>query len=202
MKLDLWLDFDGVIVDSIGAYCEVYKAIYSGNQEYKKPNPQAVWRFDMQDQCPLVTDIQAMFEHPAFFQKLGFYDKDTRWVLATLSDTFNMHIVSLGSTKNLIQKAWWIDENLPFVKNVVLMNHGNFTGKKAINMEHGIFVDDHEANLNSSNAAIKMCFGRHAQWNCNWYGYHSPNWNDLNAALEWTRERMEPVVSLIKEAKG
>ena len=50
-------------------------------------------------------------------------------------------------------------------------------------MSDGIMIDDHPDMLNSSNAAVKICFGEYG-WNKDWKGLRAKNWKDVDKILE------------------
>ena len=55
--------------------------------------------------------------------------------------------------------------------------------KSSVDMSDGIMIDDHPDMLNSSNAAVKICFGEYG-WNKDWEGLRAKNWKEAYKILE------------------
>ena len=176
--MNIFIDFDNTIVNSIEAFCSAYNFLYDENANWSK-----VRKWNMTDECPLSDRDMTVriFEDGLFFQKLKFYDNKIYHILKRLSKTDNIFIVSVGSRKNLLYKKKWVLYNLPFIneKNIILLSHfnddSNVLGtidKSEVNMENGILIDDNQDALLSSNAKYKLLYshnGIKAEWNKNVY---------------------------------
>ena len=59
-----------------------------------------------------------------------------------------------------------------------------YKDKSHIDMSDGIFIDDSVNNLETSNAAIKICFGDEYPWNEKWKGIRCANWHEVENYIE------------------
>jgi len=179
-KFKFFLDFDNSIVDSIKQYCKVYNTIYRYYPSYKPADYTKVTQYNMKDQCPLVYDLLEIFQHELFFRDLEFINENTYEVLEKLGRKYQLIVVSVGTPLNLALKSIWLSEKLPFIKDYVLLfNDGCKMDKSVCNMEDGIFLDDVESNLKSSNAKDKVLFGKRFEWNKGWDGNWCLDWSQV-----------------------
>lgn len=189
MKRNLFLDFDGTIVDSVAAYCKTYNEKWENHKEFKRANPNDVYYWDMRDVCPLEQDIEGAFASPNFFKNLEFMDTLTRYYIKELQKAYNIIICTIGSNYNIHYKSKWIADNLPFVKNAIyLVNRcdGNVIMDKSLpNMQGGIIVDDNIKNLETSNAKYKIIFGKEYDFNLDKEDkyWRTLNWEQLYVTL-------------------
>lgn len=179
MKKKIFLDFDGTLTDSVRAYVTVYNHIFKANADYTKVN-----KWNLSDQCPLAVDkVEDIFASEVFFYFLELIDEDTLEALKLLKQQYNVTICSIGTPENISKKAIWIYENLD-IQDMILLSQNEVTmDKSIIDMSGGIIIDDHEDNLFSSNAEIKICFGEVKEWNKNWKGLRALNWNGIKNLL-------------------
>lgn len=178
-KIKLFLDFDGTIVNSVKAYCKVNNILFNENADHTKVN-----RWDLSDECPNATDIvEAIFASDDFFEYLEDMDEDTINIINQLKEIYDVIICTIGTPKNISKKAIWIEDNLG-IKDMILLSQENAEMNKSIvDMTGSIIIDDHENNLFSSNAAIKICYGEIKSWNENWNGLRAMTWNDVGKIL-------------------
>lgn len=173
-KRNIYCDFDGVIANSIKAYCNVYKIMYDGNPDWTK-----VRRYDLRDQCPNIPieDINKIFSNEMFFKYLEFMPNAYN-VLKSLSEEFNIIICSIGTYQNISHKALWIESNLSFIKDAIFIkNKSCQMDKSNIDMFGGIIIDDVFHNLESSNAEVKILFDNNYLWNYGaTYDYKTFDW--------------------------
>lgn len=183
----LFLDFDCTIVDSIKTYCNVYNSSYKKEEGFKEADHNKVNRYDLKDQCHLVDHQETIFSNEEFFKHLEFMT-DAIDVLERLGTKYELIICSIGTLDNISHKAKWIKNNLPFIKNVILITGAMRTSglkmdKSSVNMKDSIFIDDHAENLLSTNAELKICFGKEYDWNKNWMGQRCFNWIEIEKLL-------------------
>lgn len=95
-----------------------------------------------------------------------------------LKNEYKIIIVSSGYSPNLLAKEVWIRENLPYC-DFIGVNFKEYSNKSHVDMSNGIFIDDSENNLTTSNAELKICFGKKYKWNSNWDGIRCENWLDV-----------------------
>lgn len=169
-KIKLFLDFDSTIVDSTQAFCKVYDSIHGTNTNYTK--------IEQYDFSPVLNlsqqEISDIFADERFFHYLKFFD-GVENVLKKFEDYYDYVIVTIGTVKNLYLKNLWLQENTTFeIKDFIGINNfikdrknPNRMDKSLINMQDGIFMDDHINNINSSNAEIRILFQEENR-NHNW----------------------------------
>jgi 5'(3')-deoxyribonucleotidase len=183
LKLNLFIDFDSTLVDSIKAFCQVYNNKYKNHPKFQPADPDKIQRWDFQDICPLVDNINSIFESKEFFRCLEFFPY-ARDVVRELNKWYNVIICTIGTPKNLAHKIAWLQRNLPFINCYVLINNGyNIMDKSIVNMQGGIIIDDVASNLESSNASIKICFGKVYPWNEWWEGERAGDWLSIKELL-------------------
>jgi 5'(3')-deoxyribonucleotidase len=181
---NLFLDFDGTIVNSIKAYCTTYNIRYNFGTD---ADWTKVRKYNFIDQCPLVDNPQDIFESAYFFYKLNFINHNTQSIIKELSKHYKITIVTIGTLQNLALKSGWIQEKLSFIDDVILIKNKDCTmNKEIVNMaseEGSIFIDDVSSNLFSSNANVKICFGNKYEWNEDWTGERCSNWLEVGKRL-------------------
>lgn len=183
-KPKLFLDFDCTIIDSIKAYCDVYNELFKHHPEFKQANWWQCEKYNLSDVCPLVKEPNDIFANKMFFEQCEFINDNTKDIIQKLSEEYKIVICSIGRPKNISYKVLWIEENLPFITNYVMITNDTCKMDKSIvDMNNAIFIDDVSANLFSSNAKYKICFGDIYEWNCDWQGKRCFNWTDIERLL-------------------
>lgn len=183
IKKKLILDFDGVIVNTIKAICDLYELKYKTHPNYKPPRWWEVNQWNFSDECPLLfeSDLNDLFNSKDFFSIVEFMPWADEYI-KELSDSYNISVCSIGSANNLKLKKKWLNENLSCVKEFIGIDL-KYKDKSHIDMSGCIFVDDCATNLNTSNADKKICFGDVYEWNKDWNGIRTYNWSDLKLHL-------------------
>jgi len=163
--LNLYVDFDATIADSVSSFCSEYSHRHKFDKGYIKPIPSKVNKWDLSDQCTLLHkgEAEEIFGSYGFFKYLKLMPNAIE-ILTELSKEFKLTIVSIGSYQNISLKARYIEDNLSFIKNSILIVNDGCDMNKAI-IRDGILIDDHASNLITSNAEIKICFGKTYPWN-------------------------------------
>lgn len=182
-KNNLFVDFDGVIVQTTKAICDCYHEDF---QYYKKFTPidwRSINTWDFKElECATSEYINTYFNQQRFFDKLEFipYAKET---LEELNKDYNITIVSSGYSPNLKAKLLWIEKNLPFC-GFIGVNMKEYRDKSHVEeMRTGIFIDDSSSNLKISNALVNICFGEKYSWNEDWEGIRLDNWKAVHAFI-------------------
>ncbi|EQB4340953.1 5' nucleotidase, NT5C type [Clostridium botulinum] len=179
IKQKLIVDFDGVIVNSIKSYCKTYNNKYKNHPQFKVADYTKLQQWDCQDECPLEKQAEVIFSNKDFFNNLEFMP-NAKEIIEKLSKEYHIIICSIGTPENISYKSLWIKENLPCIKDTILIsNQECFMDKSIVNMKDCIFVDDNANNLNSSNADIRICFGKEYSYNKDWDGTKAYNWKNL-----------------------
>lgn len=185
-KKRLYVDFDGVIVNTIANIVSMYNEDFKYYENFK---PIKWWKVNTWDfkecECATTEYINTYFNQPRFFERLTYIDwaKET---LDELKDDYEITIVSSGFSPNLRAKEIWIKENLPYCK-FIGVNLKEHKDKSHIDMSDGIFLDDSVNNLATSNAMINICFGDIYSWNGKWEEFRCNNWIDVKNFLSMKR---------------
>lgn len=177
-KLKLYVDWDGVIGNTIKTICTLYAEDFCEYDEYRPVDWSEInsWDFD-ELEATTREYINNYFNQPRFFEKVEWMPW-AKEMLEKLNGVCQITIVSLGDKPNLKLKKKWIDKNLPFCKFVGL-DFKEHSDKSSVNMAGGVFIDDSISNLKRSNAAINVCFGDEYSWNEEWNGLRCYNWCDV-----------------------
>ncbi len=183
LKQKFFIDFDLTIVDSISAFCSTYNFYYKNYPEFQPADPSKITSYDFRCICPLLKtqeDKNKIWGSDLLFYYLTFINDNTHDVLKKLNEKYQLVIVSIGTPKNIALKAKWLNNTLPFIKDYVLItNEGNVMDKSIVNMQNGIFIDDIPSNLESSNAEVKILFGKTYPWNKNWLKAKCLDWSKV-----------------------
>lgn len=182
MKKKLFLDFDGVVVNTIEAIVTLYNEDFAAYEDYSYIPWWNIetWSFK-ECNCAPPEYIDAYFNQQRLFNKLE-YMPWAKEVISILEKTYDITVVSHGYSPNLLLKKAWISARFPSIKfiGVDLDKHKD---KSNVDMYGGIFIDDNVANLKTSNAQYKFCFGDTYVWNKEWYGERLHNWTDVYMKL-------------------
>lgn len=190
MKKDfntVYLDFDGVICDTIKAIVDLYNEDFQYYKKFIKINDYDINTWDFKEcTCASSDYINTYFNQPRFFRTLRFMP----WayeVIEELRKEYNIKIVSHGYSPNLVQKEKWVNNCLPGIE-FVGVNWKTHSDKSHIDMSDGIFLDDSAKNLITSNAKETICFGDIYSWNDWWKGKRLNNWIDVHEYLLGNRK--------------
>lgn len=170
--IGLAVDFDETLVESINAIVEL---INTDKGLYKDPNKTKLYNFT--DIFPDITaeEINSYFEDPRFFNMLQFKPHSLEF-LKEISKDYKIKIVTIGTPKNLEMKHDWIKFNImnfvPCIEFVGIEHMRGIPGKGMIDLRGYVLIDDHQKNLESSNATTKVLYRNRekAEWNNRWKG--------------------------------
>lgn len=181
-KRQLIVDVDSTIVNSQKAICTVYNRMFHDNEKFVKADWTKVTKWNMSGQCPLLEEYKLsaidLFKTKEFFNVVEFYE-GAKESLEKLSRETKIIICTSGTPENVAHKVLWINENLPFADIVpVIIKGSNGYGKKIVNMENSVFIDDHAHNLETSNADEIVCFGKEYEWNKDFKGNRVDAWDN------------------------
>lgn len=179
----LYVDFDGVIVNTIAAIVTMYNDDFKYYKDYKPVKWWKVktWNF-AECSCATPEYIDKYFNQPRFFNRLTYMDW-AKEILNELKNTYKITIVSAGYSPNLYGKSIWIKDKLPFCE-FIGVNLKEHEDKSCVDMSDGIFIDDSFHNLSTSNALFNICFGDEYAWNKDWKGVRCKNWHDVRDLLK------------------
>lgn len=170
-KLNLFIDFDEVLADSIRSILLILNPRYG--TDFK---PDDCTRWDFKDLFPDITsdEVEKCFESDEFWGTLRFKTAGQNVLdfLDKLKSYYNIVIVSKGTETNLKKKKQWLIDNMPIPYSFIPI--GLDGSKGDIDMAGGVHIDDNQYYLNESNATYKILFHNatcETDWNNKWGGY-------------------------------
>lgn len=170
-KLNLFIDFDEVLVDSIRSILLILNPRYG--TDFKTSD---CTQWDFKDLFPDITlnEVEKCFESDEFWGTLRFktIGQNVLDFLDKLKPYYNIVIVSKGTETNLKKKRQWLMDNMPI--SYIFIPIGLDGSKGEINMAGGVHIDDNQYYLNESNATYKLLFANTlhiTDWNNKWIGY-------------------------------
>ena len=184
MKKKLYIDFDGVLADTVRAICQMYVEDYSLYAEFDVVAPEEIDTWDFEE-LDLLSDqmLHHYFNTGRFFTCLYPIDKQAVDYLKELSKFYDIRICTIGQPENLHGKQEWFSiEYMDVAQDIPIIGILD-CDKSAIDMSDAIVVDDSQDMLDSTNAAIKICFGPEKGWNKDWEGVRCKGWKELKDFL-------------------
>lgn len=187
-KIDVYLDFDSTIVDSIKRFVDIANKKYNVN---KSPKELGDYNFKTLYNDITRSDIIDIFTSKEFFNEKLEYINGCYDVLNKYKNDINFYIVTAGFGGDLNYKKEWINNNLPFIKDVYITNSNN---KSVIDMRNAIQIDDIYECLSGTNAKIKILFknNNNFKWqrhNNNDDIYEVNMWEDIDSMFEFYIKR-------------
>lgn len=179
----LFVDFDGVLMNTIKKIVELYNIDYDDNINWPDVNS---WSFiELNKSTP--DKIDEYFDSSKFFWNLEYMD-DAKTIIPMLQEKWfgdNFYVVTTGRDRNVNLKKWNIQNYFPTfnLNHFIGININEFNDKSHIDMSGGVFIDDLSSNLRSSNADIKICFGSVYPWNEDWDGIRCRTWFEVYRIL-------------------
>ena len=172
------IDLDGVVFDTIDRICALYNEdfeYYTGFTRVESTNINT-WEFT-ELYCATPEYINQYFNQPRFFTGLKIMPC-AKWIINKLADKYEIHFVSTGNMPNLRLKQIWKDQHFPYAR-LTGVNLDNHKDKSHIDMSNSIQLDDRSDNLKTSNAAVKICYGKVYPWNEDWQGIRCETWSEV-----------------------
>ncbi len=178
-KLNLFIDFDEVLVDSIRSILLILNPRYG--TDFKTSD---CTQWDFGDLFPDITsdEVEKCFESDEFWDTLRFKTTGRHVLdfLDKLKPYYNIVIVSKGTETNLKKKKQWLMGNMLIPYSFIPI--GLDGSKGDINMAGGVHIDDNQYYLNESNATYKLLFANTphiTDWNNEWEGQIFNSFYDL-----------------------
>lgn len=179
----LYIDLDGVAINTIEAIVRMYDDDFSTYSDYEKIPWTEINTWDFTElKCASSEYINMYFNQKRFFdfvQPMDNFDE----IVNRLKDRFSIKLCSMGYTPNLRRKELYIQEHYPFAE-FIGVNFKSFPDKSHIDMSDGVIIDDSISNLQHSNAQLKILFGEDYPWNKGWTGFRCYNWYDVERSLK------------------
>lgn len=180
------VDFDETITKTNEAFIKTVNKRRDTKYDYKSK----VMKYNYTDIIPEMTSEEklAFFGDKCLFDSLEFYE-NAKETLLKWSEYINFIIVSIGTSDNIKWKSEWIENNLPFINNVILLKNKNCSMDKSfIEFDNVImYLDDHQDNLfsflkNDTKEKIYR-YGRDTDWNKDWDGNRCLDWNEVDSII-------------------
>ena len=179
-KPTIYLDMDNVVFDTVETIKIMYDEDFRLFDDYYEVPLNQLTSYDFQELNLLTRRQLALyFSSGRFFDLVGCVD-GAELSIASLNGFYKYPVtfVSIGTPENIRGKQIWVDEfNQNFQTDVKFIGV-DAPDKSSIDMNGGILVDDVVQNLESSNAAVKICFSEYG-WNKDWQGLRATNWGQL-----------------------
>jgi len=174
----LFVDYDGVIVNTIKTICAMYNDEFCNHPDFKLIPWSEITSWDFIElNCASAKYIDAYFENPEFFERVDFMPW-AQYILDKLKEYYDIYIVSMGNGNNLTLKKEWCKNRIPYA-TFIGFDFADHTDKSSCDMKDGIFIDDVVQNLKTSNAQKLICFGDKYPWNKEWEGARCASWFDV-----------------------
>lgn len=178
-KKKIYVDFDGVLADTVSAIVELYNKDFCMYEDFKHIDPKDInsWWFD-ECKCTNREYIDHYFNQPRMFQLLETF-RYAEGVLSILSLEYNIVIVTMCNQPNEMLKKAYCKENFPYA-TLICVDFKDYKDKSHIDMSDGLFfIDDSANNLITSNCPNKICFGEEKSWNTAWKDKRCKDWIDV-----------------------
>lgn len=180
----VYIDLDNTVFDTLDTIIYFYNEEFKYHEGFKEIEHGDVQTYDCKE-CNLLTK-----EHlKEYFDRSDFYEltdiNTIFWdVLALIvKKGWKPVFVTVGSIPNIAAKTAWFKDSINGDDHASFIGLADAKDKSSIDMSDGIMIDDHPDMLNSSNAAVKICFGEYG-WNKDWKGLRAKNWKDVDKILE------------------
>jgi len=177
----IMIDFDGTVVNTIKAICELYNEDFTYYKNFKHVKWTDINTYDFKE-CKKASlkQIHTYFNQPRFFEKLEFMANSCE-TIHKLCSIYTVYFVSIGTYPNLTLKSKFLEESFP-KSYFIPINSKKYPDKAHVNMKDSILIDDEERHLFSCNAKDSICFGETYPWNENWKGKRM-DWKEISEYL-------------------
>ncbi len=175
-KLDIVIDFDGVIVNTVKMFVELNNRLHNQHDDWTKVDD-----WDFKPCCknlPTKADVDKLFNHKELYQNPIFF-KDSLQVINNLAKKYELAICTMGESQNIRNKLELLEQYLPNVNVVPIVS--NFKIKTKDFVRSWIILDDHIRNLQTSKAELPILFEPYYRykWNEGWKGDVVVNWEQF-----------------------
>ena len=181
----VYIDLDNTVFDTLGAIILLYNREFEYHDGFKEIKRRDVQTYDCKE-CNLLTKERLK----EFFDRSNFYDiyadvDETFWKVLDLIEEKGWQpvFVTIGSVPNIAAKRAWFKDYIYEGYRAIFIGLVDKKDKTSVDMSDGIMIDDHPDMLNSSNAAVKICFGEYG-WNKDWKNNRAKDWTEVYKILE------------------
>lgn len=174
----VYIDLDNTVFDTLDTIISLYNQEFKHHEGFKEIEFDEVQTYDCEE-CTLLTKERLK----EYFDRSNFYEccatNTNFWYILKLiyKNHWQPVFVSIGSRPNITAKKAWFEDTINEDYNAGFIGLIDKEDKSSIDMSDGILIDDHPDMLNSSNAAVKICFGEYG-WNKDWKGLRARDWEE------------------------
>ena len=180
----VYIDLDNTVFDTLDTILYLYNEEFKYYEGFKKIEYGDVQTYDC-NECNLLTKerLKEYFDRSDFYEltdiDIIFWD-----VLALIAKKgWKLAFVTVGSVPNIAAKSTWFKDYINGNYRAAFIGLIHTKDKSSVDMSDGIMIDDHPDMLNSSNATVKICFGKYG-WNKDWEGLRAKDWTEVYKILE------------------
>lgn len=177
--MDIIFDFDNTIANSTKAIHTLYQQ-YTEDYSTKLTDLRS---WDLTDICPKWNKdiVNLSFSNPDFFNVLEPIEGMIELMRELHEEGHKIIICTCHEPDGIPFKDKWIQQNIPFVDEVIYIRLKSKLGKA--NVTGDIIIDDSLDALNSSRVRHKICFGNYA-YNQDWNGIRADNSDGLRLVFQ------------------
>ena len=178
------IDIDNTLINTIATITKLYNEDFQWYSKFKPIDWHNVktWNFEELELASREY-INHYFNQPRFFREAIFMDDALEVINRLYQKRYEIIFCSMCYSPNGRGKEIFLRGLFPYAK-FINVNIKEYPDKSHIDMSGAIFVDDSGENLETSNAAIKICFGDLLPWNENYDGDRCYSWLDLEHYIE------------------
>lgn len=181
----VYIDLDNTVFDTLDTIIYLYNEEFKYHKGFKEIEYGDVQTYDCKE-CNLLTKehLKEYFDRSDFYKK--YTDVDTVfWKVLDLIDEkgWRLVFVTIGSVPNIAAKSAWFKDCINGNYRAAFIGLIDTKDKSSVDMSDGVMIDDHPDMLNSSNAAVKICFGEYG-WNKDWKNNRAKDWAEVYKILE------------------
>ncbi|SCG88040.1 Guanylate kinase [uncultured Clostridium sp.] len=180
----VYIDLDNTVFDTLDTILYFYNKEFKYHEGFKEIEHGDVQAYGCSE-CNLLTKkcLNGYFNRSNFYELTHintiFWD-----VLALIvKKGWKPVFVTVGSIPNIAAKKAWFKDGIINHYDATFIGLVDVKDKSSVDMSDSIMIDDHPDMLNSSNAAVKICFGEYG-WNKDWEGLRAKNWKEAYKILE------------------
>lgn len=190
--MKLFIDFDNTIANSSEVIVDMLNEHFGKNENFEK-----LRKYDFSDLFPECSywDIEKFFNSDEMFERLKIFPNMIETVDAFKDFFDEISIVTIGTKDNLENKKRFLKENNLELTFYGIENNGR-SDKSSVDMNNGVFIDDHIGCLHSSNAKIKILMKNveNGEWNKvepNDDIYVVNNWYEVYSIFDFIKKNKE-----------
>ena len=182
-KLRIYVDFDGTIANTDICMAEYYNNHFNHLYGYIPACGKKITTWNAKNEMPLMTgkQIGELFDSDFFWDNVTIKEGCVEY-LEKINNMKNLEvcILSVGSNINKSKKAKFIERNLPFIDEVMLISGKHFDKNEITS--GAIILDDHQKNLQNPKADNCLMYDRGLRefnQNCHKNTKKMHNWKDF-----------------------